>query len=46
MLFISMFLKRFFGGKLLPVLPPWLHRVCDVVKASLLWSVNLPMAQK
>ena len=34
--------KNFFGGKQLTVLPPWLHSVCDVAKAGLLWSVNLP----
>ena len=34
------FLKRFFGGKQLPVLPPWLHPVCDVAKANLLQLVN------
>ena len=47
-LFISMLVlkKYFFGGKQLSVLPPWLHRVCDVAKASLLYSVNLPMTQK
>ena len=28
--------KDFFGGKQLPVLPLWLHPVCDVAKASLL----------
>ena len=28
--------KDFFAGKQLPVLPPWLHPVCDVAKASLL----------
>ena len=38
MLFISMLVleKIFFGGKQLPVLPPWLHPVRDVAKASLL----------
>ena len=38
MLFISKLVlgKDFIGGKLLPVLPPWLHPVCDVAKASLL----------
>ena len=31
-------LKRFFGGKQLglPVLPPWLHPVGDIAKATLL----------
>ena len=28
--------KRFFGGKQLSVLPPWLQPICDVPKASLL----------
>ena len=38
MLFISMLVleKVFFGGKQLPVSPPWLQPVCEVVKASLL----------
>ena len=37
MLFISMLvLEKIFGGKQLPVSPPWLHPVCDVAKASLL----------
>ena len=40
------FLKKYFEEKQLTVLPPWLHPVCDVAKASLLWSVNLPMDQK
>ena len=39
------FLKDFFEGKQLPVLPHW-YPVCDVAKASLLQSNNLPMAQK
>ena len=40
------FLKKIFGGKQLPVLPPWLHPDFDVAKASLPLSVNFPMAKK
>ena len=43
MLFISMLVLEniSFGGKQLPVLPPWLHPVCDVGKATVAYFSHL-----